>query len=84
MRGEKESDTAMPVRLKKFIGTVLIVVLVILYALIATTVATYRLAESPWYVHLIYFLVSGVVWVVPAMFIIKWMERPPRDKAKDA
>lgn len=84
MRGEKESDTAMPVRLKKFIGTILIVVLVILYALIATTVATYRLAESPWYVHLIYFLVSGVVWVVPAMFIIKWMERPPRDKAKDA
>ncbi|MBW3098793.1 DUF2842 domain-containing protein [Pseudohoeflea coraliihabitans] len=72
----------MPVRLKKLIGTALIVVLVILYALVATTVATYRLADSAWYVHLIYFLVSGVVWVVPAMFLIRWMERPPRRKSE--
>jgi RsiW-degrading membrane proteinase PrsW (M82 family) len=68
----------MPVRLKKLIGVVLIVALVVLYALVATTVATYRLADSPWWVHLLYFMFSGVLWVVPAMFIIRWMERPPR------
>lgn len=68
----------MPVRLKKLIGTFLIVVLVILYALIATTVATYRLAEAEWYVHMLYFLFSGILWIVPAMFIIRWMERPPK------
>lgn len=70
----------MPVRLKKLIGTVLIVALVILYALIATTVATYRLADSPWWVHLLYFLFTGVLWVVPAMLLIRWMERPPRER----
>ncbi len=70
----------MPVRLKKFIGTILIVLLVIIYALMATTIATYRLAESAWYVHFLYFLVTGVLWVVPAMFLIRWMERPPRRK----
>ncbi len=74
----------MPVRLKKFIGTFLIVALVVFYALIATTIASYRLAESPWWVHLLYFLISGVIWVIPAMFIIRWMERPPlRKKPED-
>ncbi|MDQ0454052.1 DUF2842 domain-containing protein [Rhizobium paknamense] len=66
----------MPVRLRKFIGTFLIVALVILYALIATTIATLALAQSPWWVHLLYFLGSGVFWVVPAMFLIKWMAGP--------
>jgi Na+/serine symporter len=70
----------MPVRLKKLIGTVIIVALVVIYALVATTVATYRLAESEWYVHLLYFLFTGVLWVVPAMFVIRWMERPPKNK----
>jgi len=67
----------VPHRLKKFIGMLILVALVVLYALIATTVATYRLAESPWYVHLGFFGFSGVLWVVPAMFVISWMERRP-------
>ena len=35
----------MPIRLKKLIGTILLVALVIVYALVATTVAAARLAE---------------------------------------
>lgn len=68
----------MPVRLKKLIGTVLIVALVVTYALVATTIATYRLAESDWWIHLLYFILTGVLWVAPAMLLIRWMERPPR------
>lgn len=71
----------MPVRLKKFIGTILIVILVIVYALMATTIATYRLAESAWYVHLLYFFLTGILWVVPAMFLIRWMARPPKRRS---
>jgi hypothetical protein len=66
----------MPVRLRKLIGTLLIIVLVILYALVATTIASYRLGQSPWWVHLIYFAGTGLLWIIPAMFIIRWMERP--------
>ena len=66
----------MPVRLRKLIGMIVLVALVVLYALIATTVASYRLAESPWWVHLLYFLVSGLLWILPAMLVIRWMERP--------
>jgi len=70
----------MPQRLKRFIGMVILLALVILYALIATTVATYRLSESPWYVHLAFFALSGVVWVLPAMGVISWMERKPKPR----
>lgn len=70
----------MPPRLKRFIGMLVLVTLVILYALVATTVATYRLAESPWYVHLAFFAFSGLLWVLPAMAVISWMERKPKDR----
>ncbi|WP_419912681.1 DUF2842 domain-containing protein [Hoeflea sp.] len=73
----------MPVRLRKLIGMIALIVLVVLYALIATTVATYRLAESPWWVHLLYFLVTGLLWILPAMFIIRWMERPESDPQRE-
>jgi RsiW-degrading membrane proteinase PrsW (M82 family) len=66
----------MPVRLKKLIGTVLIIALVVLYALVATTIASHRLGQSPWWVHLLYFAGTGLLWIIPAMFIIRWMERP--------
>lgn len=73
----------MPYRLKKFIGMLLLVTLVIVYALVAMTVATYRLAESPWYIHLAFFSISGLVWVLPAMAIISWMERLPKNARDD-
>ncbi|MBO3759795.1 DUF2842 domain-containing protein [Ciceribacter sp. L1K23] len=66
----------MPVRLRKFIGTILIIVLVLLYAVVATAIASATLATSPWWVHFLYFLLSGLLWILPAMLIIKWMAGP--------
>ena len=63
----------MPVRLKKLVGTVLLVALVIVYALVATTVAVNRLGESGPLAHLAFFLFTGILWVLPAMGIIKWL-----------
>ncbi|MBL4598491.1 MAG: DUF2842 domain-containing protein [Rhizobiaceae bacterium] len=59
--------------IRKLIGTVLIVILVIVYALIATTIATLKLADSPWWVHLVYFFFTGLLWVLPAMWLVSWM-----------
>ncbi len=70
----------MPVRLRKFIGTILIIILVLAYALIATAVASATLGASPWYVHLLYFFLTGLLWILPAMLIIKWMEKPAKQK----
>ena len=71
--------TGMPVRLKKLIGSVLIIVLAMLYALVATTIAAAKLADASGWVHLIYFLFTGMLWVVPAIFLISWMMRPPKN-----
>jgi hypothetical protein len=63
----------MPQRLKSLIGTLLIICLVIVYALVAVTFATVTLGSSPWYVHLLYFFFTGLLWILPAMWIVKWM-----------
>lgn len=70
----------MPIRLKKLIGTVLLVLLVIVYAIVATIVAVAQLSESGPLAHLIFFLLSGLVWVLPAMGIIKWLILEPGPK----
>jgi hypothetical protein len=70
----------MPVRLKKLIGTILLVALVIVYALLATMIAVAQLAESGPVVHLLFFLLSGLLWILPAMLIIKWMVTDPKAK----
>ncbi len=66
----------MPIRLKKLIGTVLLVLLVVIYALVATTIASAKLGESGPMVHLAYFFFTGLLWVLPAMVIIRWMAGP--------
>lgn len=63
----------MPQRLKSLIGTLVIICLVIVYAIIAVSFASAALGSSPWYVHLIYFFLTGLLWILPAMWIIKWM-----------
>ncbi|MDJ0614628.1 MAG: DUF2842 domain-containing protein [Rhizobiaceae bacterium] len=71
----------MPVRIKKLIGSILIIAIAMLYALIATTIAAAKLADASGWVHLIYFLVTGLFWVVPAMFIITWMTKPGKTES---
>ena len=68
----------MPVRVKKLVGAFIIFGLVVVYAFFAMTIATYRLAGTAWWEQLLYFLLTGVLWVVPAMFVISWMERPAK------
>ena len=70
----------MPVRLKKLIGTVLLIVLVLVYALVATTVAVAQLSQSGPLAHLAFFFLTGLLWVLPAMAIIKWMMIGPLPK----
>ena len=66
----------MLIRLRKLVGTVLLVVLVLVYAIVATIVAVAQLSQSGPLVHLAFFLISGVLWILPAMGIIKWLILP--------
>ena len=72
----------MPPRLKKFVGMLILIALVVVYALVAVTVATYRLADASGWAHLAFFAISGIVWVLPAMAVISWMERKPKQRGE--
>ena len=70
----------MPMRLKKLIGTVLLVALVVVYAIVATIVAVAQLSQSGPLAHLVFFALSGLLWILPAMAIIKWLILESRPK----
>jgi hypothetical protein len=70
----------MPIRLKKLIGMFLLIALVVIYALIASVFAVAQLSESGALVQFSFFLLSGLLWVLPAMGIIKWLMLEPRAK----
>ncbi len=66
----------MPIRIRKLIGTVALLALVIVWALIAMAVAQPLLASANGIVAALYYVVAGLGWVLPAMPLIKWMSRP--------
>lgn len=68
----------MPQRLRKLIGTVLLLVLVISWALMAMAVAQGRVTELPWAWQTVSYVLLGILWVLPAGALIWWMERPDR------
>jgi ABC-type polysaccharide transport system permease subunit len=66
----------MPIRLRKFIGMIALVALVIVYAFVAMVIAQLKLPEASRLIQMIYYVVVGLAWVIPAGFIIKWMQKP--------
>jgi hypothetical protein len=66
----------MKMRQRKLLGTVILLVLVIVWSLLAMA-----LAQAPWIaasrlIQFVYYVVAGLGWVLPAMPIIAWMARP--------
>lgn len=66
----------LPIRVRKLIGLVLMVALIVFYALIVMTVAVTTNVPDNGIVEFFYYLVTGVAWVLPAAAIIYWMQRP--------
>jgi hypothetical protein len=67
----------VPRRTRKFIGTIVTIIFVICYALIAMALAQSRIIqEAPGILQALYYVVLGLAWVLPLMPLIRWMERP--------
>ncbi len=63
----------MSPRIRKLIGTVALLVLVICWALVAMAVAQFPpIFNNPW-ISALYYVVAGIGWVLPAMPLVKWM-----------
>ncbi|MDB2584707.1 DUF2842 domain-containing protein [Alphaproteobacteria bacterium] len=64
------------IRVRKFIGLVLILLLLFFYALIVVRFAVSTSIPESGLKQFFFYLVMGVAWIVPAGAIIYWMERP--------
>jgi hypothetical protein len=67
----------MPIRLRKFIGAVALLVLVIVWALVAMALAQAPAIRDNAIISVAYYVIAGLGWVLPAMPIISWMSRKP-------
>ena len=70
----------MPIRVRKLLGTLALLVLIIVWTILAMALAyaVFRL-ENP-YLAAVYYVVAGIGWVLPAMPLISWMLRPDPER----
>lgn len=80
LRSRMEIGQHMTMRTRKLIGTILLLVMITVYSLLAMMVAVVLEVNttSEW-VELVYYAVAGLLWVVPAAWIVWWMSREDGD-----
>ncbi|MEA2877350.1 MAG: hypothetical protein QOF14_2546 [Hyphomicrobiales bacterium] len=66
----------MHIRTRKLIGTMALLVLVTVWALLAMAFAQFALRAQSAIVVMLFYAVVGLGWVLPAMPIVAWMQRP--------
>jgi hypothetical protein len=76
-------ENTLPQTVRKLIGAAVLVIFVPVYALVAMTIGAARLPGTSTLTQTAYFAVAGLLWVIPARLLIKWMQRPdpPADEA---
>ena len=63
----------MPIRIRKLVGGIALIILVVGWALLAMALAQLPVIKANAIVEAIYYVVAGLGWVLPAMPLIKWM-----------
>ena len=55
-------------------GIGLILVLIALWAILVASAAP-LIEPAPRWLHVLYYLVAGIVWILPLKPLLRWMER---------
>jgi hypothetical protein len=67
----------MTQRQRKFLGTIALFLLIAIYAAIAVGVAiVLQVQNASKFTELLYYVVAGLLWVLPAGLLISWMQKP--------
>ncbi len=66
----------MPIRMRKFVGTIVLMIFIPLYCLFAAALGDVALQKASGIVQAVYFVVAGLLWVLPAGLIVTWMVKP--------
>lgn len=62
-------------RIRKLIGAIVLLVFIPIWAVVTVTFAVAQLPETSVLTHTLYFAIMGILWVVPAGLVIRWMLR---------
>jgi peptidoglycan/LPS O-acetylase OafA/YrhL len=66
----------MTPRIRKLVGTMILLVVIAVYCLLAMAAAVIlQVNEANKTIELIYYVTAGLLWVLPAGLIIKWMQK---------
>lgn len=68
---------------RKFFGIIALVIFVMVYVVIAAAIGSGRILEAPTAIKFGYFLIAGVLWVLPAGLLIRWMQKPDPNAPQD-
>lgn len=68
----------LPVRLRKFIGMLLLLIVLFFYAMIVMTIAVSEWMPSNGFIEFMFYLITGLAWTFPAGIIIWWMQKPKK------
>jgi hypothetical protein len=63
----------MPIRLRKLIGAIALIVLVVAWALAAMALAQAPAIKANGLLEVVYYVVAGLGWVPLAMPLVRWM-----------
>jgi hypothetical protein len=66
----------MRVRTRKLVGTLVSIVFLAVYALLAMALAESRIQDASNIVRLVVYVILGIAWILPLMPLIAWMQRP--------
>jgi hypothetical protein len=72
----KAADPSMTMRTRKLVGAILLLLFLAAYSLVAMLVAVVLQVNGSKIAELAYYAVAGLLWVVPAGWLVKWMQKP--------
>ena len=65
----------MPVKVRKFIGMLLTLVVLFAYIILAVQIVDLMPSETNMALQVLVYTLAGILWVVPAGLIISWMSK---------
>lgn len=66
----------MPSRIKKLIGTIVMLLWLAVYAILAMTVGVAVLPGASKLMEFAYYVIAGLAWTLPLFPLIWWMNKP--------
>jgi hypothetical protein len=66
----------MPIRTRKLVGAIALLAFLAVYALLAMMVAVVLQVGASKLAEIVYYPLAGLLWLPPAMWLVRWMQRP--------